>query len=117
MTKGKKLRDRCGTPAYIAPEILQDMGYDGDAVDVWSAGVVLYAMLYGNFPFKAANVEELETLIVQGEYTLPEDISVEARDLIAKILRPNPQQRLTITEILAHGWMKDADKSCKYRSK
>ncbi len=113
VTRGKKLHDRCGTPAYIAPEILKDAGYDGDTVDVWSAGVVLYAMLYGNFPFKAASVEELESLIIEGEYTLPEDISMEARDLIGKILQPEPDERVGIAEIMDHPWMKHIDETCK----
>jgi len=106
------LKDRCGTPAYIAPEILKDMGYEGELVDAWSAGVVLYAMLYGNFPFKAGSVEELEALIIAGTYTLPEDISEEARDLISQILQPDPQFRLTIPEILDHPWMKSVDETC-----
>ena len=47
------LFEQCGTPAYIAPEIVQDMGYKGPPVDIWSAGICLFAMLYGNVPFKA----------------------------------------------------------------
>ena len=56
---GEKMSEQCGTPAYIAPEILLDKGYEGFAVDIWSAGVVLYAMLYGTVPFKANNMSEL----------------------------------------------------------
>lgn len=57
--KGEKMTEQCGTPAYIAPEILRDKGYEGFSVDIWSAGVVLYAMLYGTVPFKANNMSEL----------------------------------------------------------
>lgn len=53
------MNEQCGTPAYIAPEILRDKGYEGFKVDIWSAGVVLYAMLYGTVPFKANNMSEL----------------------------------------------------------
>ncbi len=112
MTKGQKLHERCGTPAYIAPEILREVGYDGTLADVWSSGVVLYAMLYGNFPFRATNVEELEQLILGGNYTLPPEISESARDLIAKILNLDPAQRITIPEIYAHPWMRDVDYRC-----
>jgi 5'-AMP-activated protein kinase catalytic alpha subunit len=73
--KGEKMRDQCGTPAYIAPEILLDKGYEGHAVDFWSAGVVLFAMLYGSVPFKANNMTDLHKLIIKGSYTLKDDIS------------------------------------------
>jgi serine/threonine protein kinase len=56
---GETMTEQCGTPAYIAPEILKDEGYEGFAVDIWSAGVVLYAMLYGAVPFKANDLAEL----------------------------------------------------------
>lgn len=56
---GEIMNEQCGTPAYIAPEILRDKGYQGFAADIWSVGVVLYAMLYGTVPFKANNMSEL----------------------------------------------------------
>jgi serine/threonine protein kinase len=56
---GEKMTEQCGTPAYIAPEILVDNGYEGFTIDIWSAGVVLYAMLYGTVPFRANNMTEL----------------------------------------------------------
>jgi serine/threonine protein kinase len=60
ITKPKeKMYEQCGTPAYIAPEVFENKGYCGFQSDVWSAGVVLYAMLYGTVPFKAANMTEL----------------------------------------------------------
>lgn len=57
--KDEIITEQCGTPAYIAPEILRDRGYTGFAVDIWSAGVVLYAMLFGTVPFKAGNMSDL----------------------------------------------------------
>lgn len=72
---GVKMREQCGTPAYIAPEILKNKNGYSFNVDLWSAGVVLFAMLYGTVPFKAASIEELHSLILRGIYTLKDDIS------------------------------------------
>lgn len=85
------MTEQCGTPAYIAPEILKDKGYSFN-VDIWSAGVVLFAMLYGTVPFKANNMEELHKLIVKGKYTLKDDISIEARNLLRGLLEVNPEK-------------------------
>jgi len=74
---------------------LKDKGYSFN-VDIWSAGVVLFAMLYGTVPFKANNMEELHKLIVKGKYTLKDDISIEARNLLRGLLEVNPEKRLTI---------------------
>jgi serine/threonine protein kinase len=74
---------------------LKDKGYSF-TVDIWSAGVVLFAMLYGTVPFKANNMEELHKLIVKGKYTLKDDISIEARNLLRGLLEVNPEKRLTI---------------------
>lgn len=111
--RGEKLKERCGTPAYIAPEIIQGIPYDGTKADIWSAGVVLYAMIYGNFPFRADNVEELETLIITGKFPVQDDISDSANLLITKILTKDPQLRPTIIEILSDPWMKTVNEECK----
>jgi serine/threonine protein kinase len=102
---------QCGTPAYIAPEILEDKGYQGFAIDIWSAGVVLYALLYGTVPFKAHDMTELQFLIMSANYTLAEGISKQAKDLIRKLLEKDPHQRIQIPAILAHPWMQDAKDS------
>lgn len=57
---GEIMTEQCGTPAYIAPEVFENRGYENYGSDVWSAGVVLYAMLYGTVPFKASNMTELQ---------------------------------------------------------
>lgn len=84
------MTEQCGTPAYIAPEILRDEGYYGYAVDIWSSGVVLYAMLYGTVPFKANNMSELQKLIMRAKYTLKDDITQEARDLLKGLMEKDP---------------------------
>lgn len=105
-----RMTEQCGTPAYIAPEILKDKGYTF-SVDIWSAGVVLFAMLYGTVPFKANNMEELHKLIVRGKYQLKDDISIEARNLLRGLLEVNPEKRLTIKQIYRHKWFADLDPS------
>lgn len=103
--KGEVMREQCGTPAYIAPEIIRDKGYTGFKADIWSAGVVLFAMLYGTVPFKANNMQDLHQLIMKAKYNLKDEISEEAKHLITSLLDPDPVTRLTIQEVLAHPWM------------
>jgi len=103
------MSEQCGTPAYIAPEILKDKGYEGFKVDVWSAGVCLYAMLIGTVPFKAASMHELHHLIISGKYEIKEEkLSDSALNLIASLLEVDPKKRLSAYEVLSHPWLKDA---------
>lgn len=74
---------------------------------MWSAGVVLYAMLYGTVPFRAQNMNDLHDMIIKAKYSLKSDISEISRDLLKKILEPDPRKRLSIPEILAHPWFAD----------
>jgi 5'-AMP-activated protein kinase catalytic alpha subunit len=76
------MTEQCGTPAYIAPEILRNEGYWGFGADIWSAGVVLYAMLYGTVPFKANSMGDLHKLIMKAKYALKDDISDSSKDLL-----------------------------------
>ncbi len=69
--KGQVVNEQCGTPAYIAPEVISDKGYSGFHADIWSAGVLLYAMITGQVPFKGPNMSELHQLIKKGEFTFP----------------------------------------------
>ena len=120
------LFDQCGTPMYIAPEILlstKETGYKGFPVDIWSSGIALYILLSGTLPFSFKNgssisieeseknnhnnTEELQFAIVNNEPKYIENISEEARDLLRGLLNKNPEKRLTCNEILAHPWLKD----------
>jgi serine/threonine protein kinase len=102
------MTEQCGTPAYIAPEILKDRGYEGFGVDIWSSGVVLYAMLYGIVPFRANNMAELQKMIIRADYKLQDCISKDARDILSGLLEKDPAKRLTTRQIMAHPWMQDA---------
>ena len=103
------MTEQCGTPAYIAPEILLNKGYTGFGVDVWSAGVVLYAMLSGTIPFKGSDMKELHNLIISGNYQEIKDISKDASNLIKKIFEVDPKKRITTENILNHPWLIDVD--------
>ena len=109
---GEKLKDKCGTPAYIAPEILKNFGYEGPPVDIWSSGVVLYALLSGTVPFKANNSKDLQKLILKGVYKKISGISFEAQDLIDKLLEVDPRKRISIDGIFKHPWMCFNEKNC-----
>ena len=101
------LKDQCGTPAYIAPEVLLKNGYSGKKSDTWSCGVVLFAMLYGTVPFKGTNMDELHSLIKSGTYTLKEEVSKEGRKLIKSILEIDPSKRLRLKDILKTPWLQE----------
>ena len=105
----ESMLEQCGTPAYIAPEILLNRGYEGYGVDIWSAGVVLYAMLSGTVPFKGNNIKDLHDLIIKGEYAPIKDISKEASHLIKSIFEVDPKKRITTKDILVHPWLIDVD--------
>ena len=113
--KGEKIYERCGTPAYIAPEIYKKIGYTGFQSDVWSAGVTLYYILSGNLPFKGNNIHDLENAILLGEYKKIRDISFEASDIIDRMLKLNPAERITIEELLKHPWLKNVNLSNRHK--
>jgi len=93
LKEGEIMNEQCGTPAYIAPEIIKGKGYTGFAVDCWSLGVCLYAMLFGTVPFKANNMSELHAQILKAKYNLKEDkfsLSDEVKHLMRMLLEPDP---------------------------
>ncbi|KAH6834286.1 CBL-interacting protein kinase 3 [Perilla frutescens var. hirtella] len=100
------LHTACGTPNYVAPEVLNDRGYDGAPADLWSCGVILFVLLAGYLPFDDSNVMNLYKKISSAEFTCPPWLSFGAMKLIARILEPNPLKRIKIPEILADEWFK-----------
>ena len=103
---GRLLRQFCGTHTSLAPEILLQKPYDGFAADIWSAGVVLYKMVYGRLPFDETSLQTVAKRLAQGPSYKP-DVSESCRDLLRKILCHNPGERLPLTGIMEHPWMND----------
>jgi len=102
----KSLRTQCGSPHYAAPEILTGQKYSGPLADVWSLGVLLYAMVCGSLPFNARSIPALIKKIVEGRFKLPKFLSPGAQHLIQSILQIAPENRPAIQTILDHPWMR-----------
>ncbi|PKU63013.1 CBL-interacting protein kinase 32 isoform X1 [Dendrobium catenatum] len=100
------LHTTCGTPNYVAPEVLNDRGYDGDSADLWSCGVILFVLLAGYLPFDDDNIMNLYKKIGTGDFTFPSWLSYGAKRLISRILDPNPMTRITIPGILKDEWFR-----------
>ncbi|CAI8611790.1 unnamed protein product [Vicia faba] len=94
----------CGTPAYVAPEVLKKIGYDGSKADIWSCGVILYALLCGYLPFQGENVMRIYSKSFKADYALPEWISPGAKKLIKNLLVVDPEKRFSIVDIMKDPW-------------
>ncbi|GEQ71671.1 hypothetical protein JCM33374_g5357 [Metschnikowia sp. JCM 33374] len=101
-SNGKLLETSCGSPHYAAPEIVSGLKYHGAASDVWSCGVILFALLTGRLPFDDENIRNLLLKVQAGNFEMPRDISTEAQDLIWRMLTVDPLDRLTTSEVLTH---------------
>jgi len=98
----------CGSPHYLAPEMLLRQKYNGPKIDFYALGVLLYTMLNGAFPFYDTAPNELFAKIIEGNYQLPHHVSFEARQLIAQLMSKDPNMRgNSIGDILEHAWLKD----------
>nr|KJB23497.1 hypothetical protein B456_004G101600 [Gossypium raimondii] len=112
---GDMLTTACGSPCYVAPELLANKGYNGAAADIWSCGVILFELLAGYLPFDDRNLVVLYKKISGAQYTCPPWFTGPQRKLIARILDPNPKRRITIPEITEDAWFQtDYTPSCGY---
>ena len=103
------LHTTCGTPNYVAPEVLADKGYNGYAADIWSAGVILYVLMAGYLPFDEQHMSKLFAKIQKAEYSFPAWFTAPAKSLIAQILVPDPMRRVTLADIEADPWFVGPD--------
>ncbi|XP_011018168.1 PREDICTED: CBL-interacting serine/threonine-protein kinase 21 isoform X2 [Populus euphratica] len=109
------LTTTCGSPYYIAPELIANKGYEGAAADVWSCGVILFELLSGYLPFDERSLIMLYKKISAADYTCPQWFTESQKKLISRILDPNPRKRITLPEILEDEWFQiDYVPSCGY---
>lgn len=100
------LHTTCGTPAYVAPEIINKKGYDGEKADIWSCGVILFVLLAGYLPFQDSNLMEMYRKISRGDVRYPQWFTSDARKLLPRLLDPNPNTRITMDKLIEHPWFK-----------
>lgn len=112
VTSDSSLKTQCGTPGYVAPEILEGVPY-GTKVDMWSLGVIIYILLGGYPPFVDSNQAELFKKIRRGKYEFHDKywgtVSQGAKDLISSLLTVVPQQRLSAVDALKKDWVNESD--------
>eukprot|EP00208_Stichococcus_sp_RCC1054_P006645 CAMPEP_0206137726 /NCGR_PEP_ID=MMETSP1473-20131121/2795_1 /ASSEMBLY_ACC=CAM_ASM_001109 /TAXON_ID=1461547 /ORGANISM="Stichococcus sp, Strain RCC1054" /LENGTH=349 /DNA_ID=CAMNT_0053530941 /DNA_START=308 /DNA_END=1357 /DNA_ORIENTATION=- len=110
---GSLCKTACGTPEYMAPEVLTTEVYDGKSADIWSCGVMLYVMLMGSFPFRRPDDEKVKGVrrmqlmfgrIISADFILPPKASVACRDLLKQMLCSEPARRISIAGIMNHPW-------------
>lgn len=101
-SNGKLLETSCGSPHYAAPEIVSGLKYHGAASDIWSCGVILFALLTGRLPFDDENIRNLLLKVQAGSFEMPSELSSEAVDLIDKMLTVDPMKRIPTDRILSH---------------
>ncbi|KAI9184321.1 hypothetical protein H9P43_003374 [Blastocladiella emersonii ATCC 22665] len=97
----------CGSPFYAAPEMILGKKYEGPEVDMWSVGVILFALLCGHLPFDDENIKELYKKIASGVFTCPSYLTPQAKHLIQRLITVDPRKRATLDEVLNHAWVNE----------
>ncbi|KAK7111612.1 maternal embryonic leucine zipper kinase-like [Littorina saxatilis] len=95
----------CGSPAYAAPELISGLEYLGSEADIWSMGVLLYALMCGYLPFDDEKLSQLYRKIKNGKYEVPEWLGQETSELLAHMLQTDPKRRINILELIEHPWL------------
>jgi 5'-AMP-activated protein kinase catalytic alpha subunit len=98
------LKTACGSPCYAPPEMILGKRYSGLSTDIWTLGVILYAMTVGYLPFEDKDTNKLYKKILSCDYLMPGFLSVNAKDLIKRIIQVEADKRASIEEIKRHAW-------------
>lgn len=93
----KLLETSCGSPHYASPEIVAGLNYHGASSDIWSCGIILFALLTGRLPFDDDNIRTLLAKVKVGKFTMPSELNPEAKDLIRRMLEVDPTKRITVS--------------------
>lgn len=104
-TNAKDTKNFCGTPSYMAPEVVSCKSYDGKKVDVWSLGVILFLLLCGKFPFQGQSFHQLYQNIRNLQFAIPAGLSKDAHSLLRAILVVDPMKRPSVRDLQTHPWM------------
>jgi len=107
--RGELLKTACGSPCYAAPEMIAGKHYDPLFCDIWSCGVILFALVAGYLPFEDTSTPKLYSKILNGQYQMPAFLSRSVKDLIRGILTTDPSLRFTLERIRDHPWYKQPD--------
>ncbi|XP_076816512.1 serine/threonine-protein kinase BRSK1-like isoform X3 [Clavelina lepadiformis] len=103
--EGFLLETSCGSPHYACPEVIRGEKYDGRLADVWSCGVILFALLVGTLPFDNDNLRLLLEQVKRGRYEIPPYVPSDVQDLLRRMIEVRPEKRYTLKDVLNHKWM------------
>ena len=117
LSKGQFCSAYCGTPEYVSPEVIKKYPYN-EKVDIWGIGVLIFELVFGYPPFTSNFNEDRFNNIKEGKINWPKDLNdMELKDLIEKILKVNPKDRISLDEIEKHQWLFDTYKKMKEEKK
>jgi len=109
---GQFLETSCGSPHYAAPEVVSGEMYNGLEADIWSTGVILYAMTTGQLPFDDDNIQRLLNKVQRGVYHIPSEMDPDCKSLLRAMLNVDPSKRISIAEIKQHPWFTSRPNKC-----
>ena len=98
------LKTACGSPCYAPPEMILGKRYHGVLTDIWTLGIIVYAMTVGYLPFEDKDTNKLYKKILSCDYLVPGFVSQNAKDLMKKIIQVQPDKRISVDEIKRHVW-------------